>query len=104
MSWIGFLVLDENYTLVGICVLNIFWFLDAVCVLDGFYNLDEAYLVDEDCALDEGYILDENCIVGGAGVFFVLGGYRVVGRVLYFLIGWVKGVFCLLFGFLCIRF
>ena len=103
MSWIGFLVLDENYTLVGICVLNIFWFLDEVCVLDGLYNLGEAFPVDGDCALDEDYILDETCM-GGAGVFFVLGGYRVVGRVLYFLIGWVKGVFCLYLGFSCIRF
>ena len=81
-----------NYTFVDICILNIFWLLDEVCVLDGLYDLDGAYPVDVDYALDEDYILDGTCM-GGAGVFFVLGGYRVVERGLYVLIGCVLFVF-----------
>ena len=77
--------------------------MDEIYVLGGLYDLGEAYPLDEDCALGGGYILDENSVVGGAKYVFVLGGYLVVGRVLYFLIGWVTSVFCLLFGFSCVR-
>jgi hypothetical protein len=66
-------------------------FLDEVYILDGLYNLDVACFLDEDCTLSGDYILCEGSILGGAVVVFVLGGYIVMGGMLYFLVDWVEG-------------